>query len=225
MLIVAAMSVSTIPIEWTFIKKVYRRTPALKVPKQPGNSTETRTPVVLSSREDGVTDHPVEQLDPSYPESSSHRESVSSWLNHSIKSPVTQHIRDWQQFVHHQVFLSSLAIALVYFTVLAFGPVMITFLLLQGHSPAFLAAVRFLAVFAGLSSTFAMPKMVGKIGLIRTGLWAIWSEFIFLIPVVASFWMMSDKTVDGVLLFTGTIASRFGLWVFDLAQTQIMQER
>ncbi|KAI9090874.1 Ferroporti-1 [Phlyctochytrium arcticum] len=225
MLIVAAMSMCTIPIEWAIFTRVYRRTPALAIAKQPHNSPETAAPNVMSIREDSSSELPMRQSDPPSTESGRPCRVVSIWFKHSIESPVIQHIRDWRHFVHHEVFLSSLAIAQIYFTVLSFGPVMITFLLLQGYSSTLLAVMRFVAVFAGLSSTFAMPKMVGKIGLIRTGLWAIWTEFIFLIPVAVSFWIMDDKSIAGILLFTGAIASRLGLWTFDLAQTQIMQER
>ena len=53
-----------------------------------------------------------------------------------------------------------------------------------------------------------------------------------LVPVVLTFFNLSaldtpalGTTLKGVLLLGGLCASRFGLWAFDLTQSQIMQER
>ncbi|KAI8838939.1 Ferroporti-1 [Chytridium lagenaria] len=83
-----------------------------------------------------------------------------------------------------------------YFTSLGFSGVMITYLLDQGYSPLLLSIMRGLAVAAGLSATLSVPKLVSSIGLIRSGLWGV----------------------------CGVVMSRWGLWTFDLVETQLLQE-
>ncbi|KND02039.1 uncharacterized protein SPPG_02543 [Spizellomyces punctatus DAOM BR117] len=204
MLVTAGWSILTAPLQWWLIWQVYRRVPALAIPKTARESTEQRA----DSSAVGLTD-----VDPS--------------VNHS--SPVASSVRScwdqWARFFRHPVFLSSLAIAQLYMTVLSFGPVMISYLLAQGYSSALLAGMRSIAVLAGISATIAMPRMVARIGLVRTGLWAIWSELWSLVPVVISFWMPVGGVAAGVMMFAGTTLSRFGLWTFDMTQMQIMQER
>ncbi|TPX57326.1 hypothetical protein PhCBS80983_g03908 [Powellomyces hirtus] len=223
MLVVAAMSLITIPIEWMFMSAVYRRHPALAVSKERHDLDLSNDSLATSDRAPiGDRESP---LSPTQSPGGPDQRRSALHLPAYIVQKLRKDCRNWQKFFHHEVFLSSLAVAQLYMTVLAFGPVMITYLILQGYSATFLAGMRFLAVFAGLASTFAIPRMVRKIGLVRTGLWAVWCQFASLVPAAAAFWVMEDKVTAGILLFSGTILSRFGLWMFDLAQTQIMQER
>lgn len=62
-------------------------------------------------------------------------------------------------------------------------------------------------------------------GLIRCGLWSIWSQVFCLLPVVLAFYINDGAGITStVLLFLGMALSRVGLWSFDLAETQIIQE-
>ncbi len=62
-----------------------------------------------------------------------------------------------------------------------------------------------------------------------TGLVGVWWQSVALIVAVAPLWVaqmggrMSVSVVDHVLL-AGLVASRFGLWLFDLSVCQMLQE-
>ncbi|KAJ3280459.1 hypothetical protein HK104_000654 [Borealophlyctis nickersoniae] len=218
-LFVVGWSLVTIPVEWVLIQQVYRRVPDLAKPKREVEvlATGTSNPTIPSSSpSEFELQESLDSVAPLALNNTPHSEHPTS----PPKTILTQ----WRMFIHHPVFLPALAVSQLYLTVLAFGTVMISYLLLRGYSPALLAGMRSLSVLAGLLATFAMPKMVAKLGLVRTGLWAVWSEVLSLVLVVVAFWMR-DNTVFAVLLFGGVTASRFGLWVFDLAETQILQTR
>ncbi|MFY7895617.1 MAG: hypothetical protein ACOVP8_05245, partial [Phycisphaerales bacterium] len=68
-------------------------------------------------------------------------------------------------------------------------------------------------------------------GVQRTGLLCLYSQAACLVTVVIAFVFFdntkphtSASTLKIILLFSGISASRFGLWGFDLAESQIMQE-
>ncbi|KAJ3332578.1 hypothetical protein HDU76_013755 [Blyttiomyces sp. JEL0837] len=132
-------------------------------------------------------------------------------------------------YVTHPMFMPSFALSLLYMTTLAFANVQITYLLAVGYSNELLAGMRTLAVIMGVLATITITPMITKIGLVRTGLWSIWSQTFFIAVAVGSFFLSGFDTavefkVKGGLLFAGTIFSRWGLWSFDLAVTQMMQE-
>lgn len=78
---------------------------------------------------------------------------------------------------------------------------------------------------AGLAATFISPRLTRRLGLIRCGLWSIWSQVFCLLPVALAFYINGGSgTVPTILLFVGMALSRIGLWSFDLAETQIIQE-
>lgn len=140
-----------------------------------------------------------------------------------------QQSQDWVEFVKHPIFLSSLSISLLYFNVLSFNSPFISYLKSQtDYSDPLIAGMRGLCVATGLFGTFLMPWMEKRIGLIRTGSWAIWSEAFFLIPTVLCLYLGADEWQrpywNSALLFTGMALSRIGLWSFDLAQLTQLQK-
>jgi iron-regulated transporter 1 len=96
---------------------------------------------------------------------------------------------DWHDFITSPVFPSSLAISLLFFTVLSFDGVLLSYLLTHNWSNAFLSGMRGLSVIAGLAGTVVMPMAEKRIGLIRTGSWSIISQLICLAPVTLSFFI------------------------------------
>ncbi|CAE6430897.1 hypothetical protein BN14_06908 [Rhizoctonia solani AG-1 IB] len=96
-------------------------------------------------------------------------------ITEGVQGWVKQQAIDWNEFVRHPIFLSSLSIALLYFNVLSFGSPFIAYLKSETtFSDPLIAGMRGLCVVTGLFGTFAMPWMEKRIGLIRTGSWAIW---------------------------------------------------
>ncbi|KAJ3085732.1 hypothetical protein HK102_013881 [Quaeritorhiza haematococci] len=191
----------------------------------PGGSADQQ-----QNHEDEIVRQPHEEAESAMP-------AVSKDKSDNAKDPhlLRKHenvIQDLLRYLRHPIALSSIAYAQLYLTVLSFSAVMIAYLVTKGYSPSLIAGMRGVAVIAGLTATWGMPYMVAHIGLLRTGLWALWSQALSLIPVLVSFWLMMgavdiphSATINAVLLFGGITLSRFGLWTFDLVHMQIMQER
>ncbi|KAH7343139.1 Ferroporti-1 [Rhizoctonia solani] len=142
---------------------------------------------------------------------------------------IQQQIKDWNEFIRHPIFLSSLSIALLYFNVLSFDSPFIAYLKSETNfSDPLIAGMRGLCVVTGLFGTFAMPWLEKRIGLIRTGSWAIWSEALSLVPTVVCLFVGVDERQrpvwNSALLFSGMAVSRIGLWSFDLAQLTQLQK-
>jgi len=104
----------------------------------------------------------------------------------------------------------------------------------RNYSDPFIAGQRAACTAAGLTGTLLFPIVSRKLGLVRTGSWSIWSEFMCLVPVVISLYVgvpisrsslhVTAPSWNAFLLFGGMAFSRIGLWMFDLAQLQILQE-
>ncbi|KAH7915225.1 iron transporter [Hygrophoropsis aurantiaca] len=144
-------------------------------------------------------------------------------------------IRDFEEFRKLPVFYTSLSIASIYLTVLSFDGTMLTFLKdARKYTDPFIAGQRAACTAAGLTGTILFPILSRKLGVVRTGSWSIWSEFMCLIPVVASLYFGAPESKsntpeavpewNAAMLFGGMALSRIGLWMFDLAQLQILQE-
>ncbi|KAH9849246.1 Ferroporti-1 [Lenzites betulinus] len=195
---------------WTEIS--YRRFPALH---------EAQAAKEAARRADVREERTREHNRPSLPVH------VMAWTGLVRKAKDT--LRDWHEFSHEPVFLSSLAISSLYMTVLSFDGTMLSYLKAHAYSDAFLAGIRGLNVVAGLIGTLAMPFMERRLGLVRAGNWSIWSEVLCLLPVLIAFFVgaPSDGSQgpawNATLLFGGMMFSRIGLWAFDLCQLKELQ--
>ena len=132
-----------------------------------------------------------------------------------------------KQYWHHPLFAPSLAYCLLYISVLSFGGIMTSYLAsdLVHLSDALLAVGRALAAIVGLLATLATPRLIPRFGLVRSGSLLIVCQCACLAAVVAAFTLPSlSRTLFLVLLFAGLSLSRFGLWGFDLVETQLLQE-
>ncbi|KAJ7184728.1 Ferroporti-1 [Mycena filopes] len=135
------------------------------------------------------------------------------------------HLKDWQEFVHLPVFLSSISISLLYLTVLSFEGTMLGYLKTLDFRDDFFAEMRGLCVLTGLIGTLLTVPLERKLGSARAGSWSIWSIVVCLLPVMASFYIFGPRnTLGAALLFGGMALSRIGLWSFDLIQTKQLQD-
>ncbi|KAK0237652.1 iron transporter [Armillaria nabsnona] len=140
-------------------------------------------------------------------------------------------LRDWQEFSRFPVFYTSLSISSIYLTVLSFDGTFLSYLKAAGGwNDPFIAGMRAICTVTGLIGTILLPYVERKIGLIRCGAWSIWSEVITLVPTVLALYIGVPKGIghgpvyNNTMLFGGIALSRVGLWMFDLAQLQILQE-
>ena len=77
----------------------------------------------------------------------------------------------------------------------------------------------------GMSGTFLFPYIQARTGsLLRAGAISIWLFFFTLLPCMVTFIVVGEGATSDYTLIGCMIASRAGLWAFDLAETQIMQE-
>ncbi|KAK0203400.1 iron transporter [Desarmillaria ectypa] len=156
--------------------------------------------------------------------------------------------RDWQEFSHFPVFYTSLSISRfnlclrsvldkvkrclsIYLTVLSFDGTFLSYLkAARDWNDPFIAGMRAICTVTGLIGTILLPRVERKIGLIRSGAWSIWSEVITLVPTVLALYIGVPNGIghgpvyNNAMLFGGMAFSRVGLWMFDLAQLQILQE-
>jgi iron-regulated transporter 1 len=90
---------------------------------------------------------------------------------------------------------------------------------------AMIGAQRGLGSIFGLLGTFVFPKLERWLGSVpRAGLFAIWLFWITLVPAAVILLTVGDCVESDFALMTGMILARVGLWAFDLAERQIMQE-
>jgi iron-regulated transporter 1 len=122
------------------------------------------------------------------------------------------------------VFLPSISSSLLYFTVLNFAGQMITYLLSVGYTPTHVGIARTVSVMSEISATWIAPMIMTTIGPVRSGIWFLSWQMIFLAVAVGFFWGVETPLVAASGLVGGVILSRIGLRGFDLAAQIIIQE-
>jgi iron-regulated transporter 1 len=130
-------------------------------------------------------------------------------------------------YVCHQAFLPSFALALLYLTVLSFSGQLITYLLAQDMSSASVALLRGVAAMFELSATWLGPWLHKRIGAVRSGIWFLNAELLFVAIACGTLWLPDEhksKIVVTLTLVAMVILSRTGLWGFDLSAQLIVQD-
>lgn len=190
------LNTASVLIEYLAIAQVYRSVPALK----------RTTPVLHRDGTDEATGN--------------HSQQCQSIANHLRKAS-----KPWSEYVASPVFLASFALSLLYLTVLSFGATMVTYLLESGFSSLEVSFMRIGSVAAELSGTWTAPRIMNKIGPIRSGLWFLNWQLCCVAGATAAFviWDSNFKLVAGSLV-VGVALSRIGLWGFDLSVQFLVQE-
>ncbi|KAF9078449.1 Ferroporti-1 [Rhodocollybia butyracea] len=139
---------------------------------------------------------------------------------------------EWTELIRLPVFFSSLAISLLYITVLSFDGIMVGYLKMLSFSDDLIAEMRGLCVITGLLGTALALPLEKRIGTERAGNWSIWSMVLSLAPVLFALCALTTQSSPGhpgigllgaILIFGGMALSRIGLWAFDLIQTKQLQ--
>lgn len=127
-------------------------------------------------------------------------------------------------YIQHPAFLPSFSLSLLYLTVLTFGGQQIAYLLSVGLSSISIGLLRTLSTIFELSSTWLAPKAMHKIGAIRCGIWFLNWQIVWVVIAATMLWIEVPPQYAVLGLLAGTIASRVGLWGFDLSAQVIIQE-
>jgi iron-regulated transporter 1 len=144
----------------------------------------------------------------------------------SSTSRPTRCLATIQAYINHPVFFASLAYCLLYLSCLSFGGIMVAYLKTKGLNDAWLAGGRAIAACVGVMATLIEPIMVKRVGLLVSGLISIWLQAICLLPLMGAFLLIKQDSLSFMItVFVAICSSRFGLWAFDLVETQLMQEK
>ncbi|KAL3161599.1 hypothetical protein ABBQ32_010458 [Trebouxia sp. C0010 RCD-2024] len=135
----------------------------------------------------------------------------------------------WGTYFKQTLWPAALALALLYLTVLSLGMLMTAYLKWQGITEAKLSLYRGAGAVSGLAATVIFPRLLNRSGLKTTGVMGIWWQAVSLVLAVAPVWLAQlgvhmPASAASHILLGGLVASRFGLWLFDLAVSQMLQE-
>jgi iron-regulated transporter 1 len=144
--------------------------------------------------------------------------------NLSLRRSIRQALAGLMLYIRHPVFLPSFSLALLYMTVLSFSGQMITYLLTLGLSSGVIGVLRGVSAVAEISATWLAPEVTDHIGSERAGIWFLNWQIICVTVACAFFWIDDSPTVSAVGTVTAVIASRVGLWGFDLSAQTIVQD-
>ena len=142
---------------------------------------------------------------------------TSSWLPCACR--LSQSI---EIYFEQSVAMGGVSLSLLYLNVLSFGGIMTAYLVWRGMKLDSIGIWRGVSSAVGLLGTFAYHFSAKKMSLIDTGMWSIFYQFCCLSLSFLSLFI-KNYSISLVLLILGVIASRIGLWVFDIAITQLMQ--
>jgi len=174
--------------------------PALQEPKTRSASASASSPPSLEEEE-------LSEALPPWPHS----------RLRSIYTPVST-------YLHHSAAVPSLALSILYFTVLSFGSQMITYLLTSGYTPLHISSARGMSVLFEISATWLAPLVMSRVGPIRGGLWFVSWQLLCISSAVGAFWFLESPKIAAGGLILGVIISRVGLWGFDFCVQIIVQD-
>ncbi|KAF8089917.1 hypothetical protein N665_0494s0022 [Sinapis alba] len=203
---------------WLFIS-VYSGVPAIAL------SNERR---ILRSRKKQVdgTDAPVSvSIVPGTEEGSQgNTQRKTGMLKLLDRVSKSSFVGAWRTYINQEVLLPGVSLALLFFTVLSFGTLMTATLQWEGIPTYIIGIGRGISATVGLAATVVYPLMQSRISTLRTGLWSFWSQWSCLFVCVGSIWVKKGN-IASYMLMSGVAASRLGLWMFDLAVIQQMQDQ
>ncbi|KAF7796905.1 hypothetical protein EIP86_008090 [Pleurotus ostreatoroseus] len=195
-----AFGIVTMIFEFFWIQIVYKRLPIIAAEEEK----------LKTAREAQKAARPL----------SPNRQSLSiAGIKDKARNWMRAQLTDWVDFVKHPIFGSSISISCLYLTVLSFDGTMLSWLKTHMFSDPFIAGMRAVCVVAGLFGTFVAPYLEKRLGLIRAGNWAIWSELLCLIPVLLTFFV--DAPMEGMRSASWNAALLFT--AFDLCQLKELQ--
>lgn len=197
--VVAGMNTPSALTEYFAIAKIYYMLPALQARPDVSSSTNS---VLYATSEVPIT-----------------------WqLGSLCMAQVRSIYNTVSSYTHHPVFAPSMALCLLYLTVLSFSGQMVTYLMSVGFSSVQIGVLRTLSTAIEISATWLAPIAMDRVGPLRGGLWFISWQIMCIVASLGFFWVIYTASVAALALVIGVITSRVGLWGFDLCVQTIIQE-
>ncbi|KAJ3131044.1 hypothetical protein HK101_004840 [Irineochytrium annulatum] len=241
-LVVAGWCIGTLPLELILYHQIHRLVPELSLPKtKPGaddisldDLSVPRTPTEAASLAPAIAALALgaEDADAVWAVAAT-QEGTAADLPPPASAParsgvLARTVTSWSLYIQHPILLPSVSLSCLYLSTLTFGGPMITYLLAVGYSPTLLAGMRALSVLAGLSATVTLAPLTRRVGFVRAGLWSLWSQAASLMPAALAVAGVGGQVQGGlevaIVFFGGVTLSRWGLWSFDLVETQLIQD-
>ncbi|KAI0382232.1 hypothetical protein F5Y04DRAFT_253290 [Hypomontagnella monticulosa] len=200
------MNLSSVFVEYMCIEKVFRMVPTLRR-SRPSQSREARSGRDSSPRSSRTSFERVRRM-------------VSEILM----------IPSLKLYFSHPAVIPSFALSLLYMTVLAFSGQMLTYLLASGINLWQIGIIRAVSTIFELSATWIAPRLMKRVGILRTGLWSINWQMIWLAAALSWFFYYyshgypSTSLAPAIGLAVAVALSRVGLWGFDLSAQNIVQD-
>lgn len=136
-----------------------------------------------------------------------------------------EHIhRSVRSYIKHQAFLPSFSLALLYLTVLSFNGQMIAYLVALGIGSSTIGVLRGVSALFEMSATWIAPRVMDRIGTLRAGIWFLNWQLLCVAAASTMLWLGGASTAAAAGLVFAVVASRVGLWGFDLSAQMIVQE-
>jgi len=210
-LLIGALNVACLVVEWFCTAKIYELIPALSL-------KEIKDPKLANGQE--KEEKPKSSASPT-----THLELAESSLeeNKGNTCRFFQVPTGWKIYMEQPVAWGGLALALLYLNILCFGAIMTAYLVWRGMHLETIGVWRGISAVIGLLGTFAFNYSVSKVSIELTGMWSILFQFLCLTISYASLFV-KNYMISLSMLIGGVCASRIGLWVFDIAIKQLMQE-
>ncbi|KAL0544826.1 hypothetical protein IC582_019952 [Cucumis melo] len=214
----AVWNIISVWLEYWLFTSVYDGIPALEESSQ-------RRVSRLALRDMGESSSVSQQIERLLPNDVDARSAERSWkvkvFNWFSKVPF---VRAWKVYLEQDTVLPGVALALLFFTVLSFGTLMTATLEWEGIPAYIIGIARGVSATIGIAATLVYPIVQSRILTLRTGLWSIWSQWTCLLVCVVSIWIQ-NSLLSAYMLMMGVAVSRLGLWMFDLAVIQQMQDQ
>ncbi|XP_021731204.1 solute carrier family 40 member 2-like isoform X1 [Chenopodium quinoa] len=210
----ALWNVVSVCVEYWLLSSVYEGIPALRLKDSNRKQNPSSDPEPSKSISEQNSDLPIEN-----------KNNIPSPETHAFGCfSILPCLGAWKVYLNQEVVLPGLSLALLFFTVLSFGSLMTAVLEWEGIPAYQIGIARGISAIVGITATFTYPILESKIATLRTGLWSIWSQWSILLICVGSIWV-KNKLPSAYMLMSGVAASRLGLWMFDLAVIQQMQDQ
>lgn len=210
-LIIGGLNLISLLVEYSCIQKIYDKIPSLAMRKYNASANKSKSSRFNHSGND---------------KDNSENEDIIWTSNNQGKSKDSCRPfalpRGLEIYLRQPIFFGGFALSLLYLNVLTFGALMTAYLVWRGMSYESIGTLRGVSSIIGLLGTVIFHFSSRRYSLSFTGTWSIMFQFTCLSLCYGSLYV-SNQTVSLIMLILGVIASRIGLYVFDLTITQLMQ--